>query len=342
MALIAAYFDGVSGTDATGWVVDMEQPHRLARVCFVSETGQSLTWAATFWRNDVCRAVGRAGAFGYAVPLMLLAQIGRTFRVLTENGDFIQNGEFSLPDHILPPNYPEEQKPGLVFLHIQKTAGTSVRAALEGAVSASRRLLVYPDAPGVSLAQLVSLPFAQRQALSLVMGHTFFGIDRFCGGPMRYATILREPLGRVRSHYWHHRRSGSKAFRIGGVDVPLHVVVNEGLSEEFDNLQVRAVAGLASSEAPLNAISEDDVAMALDNVRRHFITVGDISTVNEDMGRLFSAIGACATAVPHLNAAKDTSGEDEFSAKIDWDAVARRHAPDMELYRSAAGNVSTI
>jgi hypothetical protein len=341
MIRYSGFCDGFNGESVFGWVADSADYSRLARVRFVAENGASLLFGATVYRLDVCRALNREGIFGFSAPIKELLQLGRSFRIETEDGAPLESGSIELPECPRAPFIAHEAKEGVIFLHIQKTAGTTLRGVLEQQIDSSRRLPLYPQLPGVDLRRLISLPFTQRQMLKLVMGHTFFGVDRFCGLPMRYATVLRHPIERVRSHYRHHRRSSGLSMSLNGLELPLHVIVNEGLTEEFDNLQVRAVAGLASGDAPMGSISMDDVELALENIRRHFIAVGRTDTMATSLEPLFAWLDLDISALAdldRLNAAPENEVDDGCNL-IDWDRVVQRHAPDMALYERAANCV---
>ena len=86
------------------------------------------------------------------------------------------------------------------FLHIMKTAGTSLVNAL-GAVAGERLCLTQMF--------LDYLPFVPEPVLAgaaLVAGHLGYGVVPLLAPGTRVVTVIREPLSRVLSHYSHLRR----------------------------------------------------------------------------------------------------------------------------------------
>jgi len=95
------------------------------------------------------------------------------------------------------------------FIHIPKTAGTSLRELLYRNVAPELRLSVYPgnenDPSWVSYEKL-SLNPESYQDRQYFIGHFNYGLHRILGVPdaeCRYLTLLRNPVSRVVSLYKH-------------------------------------------------------------------------------------------------------------------------------------------
>jgi len=334
MTKIHGFVDGERGSDVVGWILNDKNPSNLEDVVFKSENGKSLTAKAFLYRLDVCRAFSKTGKFGFAVPVRSLLEIGRNFQVTNRFGELLSNGTLTISAK--DEGVSQDPHKGFIFLHIQKCAGTSLRSSLQERLPQSASLMIYPGGiPGLSLQELNSLPLHQRQSLRLLIGHTYFGIGKFLGQQARYLTFLRDPLARLKSNYWHHRVAGMDAIEIGGVSVPLHVAVNEGLSEEFDNLQTRMVAGTAASEVPLGRMTGSELALALHNIDTSFAFVGLAEQMAEDLPRLCEVIGIPAAPVRFENITPRSGNDitDLDYAKIDWTKVLQNNRIDVELYR---------
>ncbi len=219
-------------------------------------------------------------------------------------------------------------QPAVIFLHIPKTAGTSLRVAAIAGLLPSERLFVYEAPFGLTLPELAALSMEQRRAARLVAGHAYYGIDRFLGMPARYVTFLREPMARLRSHAAHYAAAGT-SFGSTGELLALASVVENGLIEEFDNLMVRSVAGLPAHVVPLGTVGGKDVELALYNIERHFAMVGTVETMEADLARLSAALGRPIRQPGREN----VTGEHVGGIKgVDWSRVEHRNRFDRMLY----------
>ena len=108
----------------------------------------------------------------------------------------------------------------LYFLHIPKTAGTSVTTWLTGKIGKSR------TCPAKNWDQLVCVPDNELSRYTLFCGHYGWGLDSFLKRPVETITILRDPVERTWSHYRHVVRDNEH---------PRHVAVARQSFEAFLN-----------------------------------------------------------------------------------------------------------
>lgn len=91
--------------------------------------------------------------------------------------------------------------PPVVFLHVMKTAGTSLKTALQSWWHPDRCLIdLYLD-------DLVLLPDRLLRAAALITGHLPFEALRTLPGPVRSVGVLRDPVQRTLSHFSHLREA---------------------------------------------------------------------------------------------------------------------------------------
>ena len=132
-----------------------------------------------------------------------------------------------------------QSRPCTVFLHIPKTGGVTLRAALRHKYPGAALTLHSPRAPE----RVAEVPFEQRLAARVLTGHLPYGVDRHMPQACEYVTLLREPVARVISTFHHV------------ADHPEHwfhdelVATQMGLLEfvdaehgPFDNLQTRLIS----------------------------------------------------------------------------------------------------
>ncbi len=322
--------DGIVGGEVCGWLANQDDDDRIEPV-ICRGGGRQLAFMPFTFREDVVAALGKEGVFGFAIPLGLLAPLGRKVTLSDRFGNVLAHGDALA----MPPATPDEKHrpPTRIFLHIPKTAGTSLRNTLLRNVPAGEYLLVYPGRmPGLSLQRALTIPLCQRDHLSWVFGHCGFGFHRYLTRACRYITFIREPMARLRSNIHHHAAAGTP-FDVQGVSVRPSAMFNEGLSDEFDNLMTRLLSGLGTHEIPLGRMGADEVEIAVHNVREHFDFVGLQAQAAVDTATLQRALGL---AVAPLSADNVTPPEnrygDEELARVDWQAVAERNRADRLLY----------
>ncbi|WP_104827066.1 sulfotransferase family 2 domain-containing protein [Rhizobium sp. NXC24] len=327
------YVDGISGGEIIGWARKVGDPKALAEINIVAESGHIIPWKPTHYRPDVCNVCGEQGIFGFHVPISFLLNFGSIFSFFTIDGQELNNGRVEIPSdegfEVGPVSVPECN----FYLHIQKTMGTSVVNVIHNSLEKSRFLSIYPQF-GLSVPQFIKLPLHQRRTLKLVVGHTSFGVGRYLGNRANYLTVVREPMARVRSHLMHILSDSGPTYNLCGVEYTVDEVVNNGLTDEFDNLQVRMIAGLYEGEIPLGEISLDDAKLAIHNVEQSFSYIGPLEKFRETAKTFLKRLDIAEQALPHLNEAKSqlVHKYQDTIERIDWDRVRKRHLPEIALY----------
>jgi len=139
----------------------------------------------------------------------------------------------------------------IYFLHIEKTAGSSVHRILTSS---------FPEAsvcPTRLREELDGVNAATLRRYRLFSGHLTGGFTDFLGLPLKTITLLRDPVQRSISHYAHVRRDPSSEYHdlaqeLSLRDFCLHPETRP-LVEEY---QARCLAG-AALEAPLRQVVPD-------------------------------------------------------------------------------------
>lgn len=337
---IGGFCDGVVGNQIVGWLINHDRAHVLESVFVKSDLGGISEFKAIIYRLDVAAQVRRDEKFGFAIPISALPKFERQVSLFNRNMVLVRNGVVDLSE--LGPQ-PDPHQHCIVFLHIQKTAGTSLTVALQERFRDGEVCNYYPGhVIGLGWEALNELPERQRQAFRLLVGHMAFGIGSVLRQPVKYYTFLREPMARLKSHYWHYRAAKVNPPNNQGHAVPLHVAVNEGLTDEFDNLQVRLIAGAGSESVPLGAITSELVDLALQNIDRSFAFVGLTERMDIDAPAMFKKMGVEPVAVDRLNPtpASLVDENDEQYNLIDWGKVRENNRYDIELFETIAARAT--
>lgn len=325
---ITGYIDHISQHTLIGWIANIDHPNRLEFITCVGANGSSLKLKPFVPREDVCNALGMTGRFGFAFPAFLVGDFGPTISFIDENGAYLQNGR-AVPLPVAVPSV--ANGPAWIVLHIQKTAGTSLRSALTAHVKPGEAVFIYPDGfIGLSEDEFAALPWQQRAALRVVMGHTSFGIADHVPGPAEYITFLREPLARLRSHYFHHLAMNS-VIKVEGVVKDTATIVAHGLTTEFDNLMVRVIAGVGHESVPCGTLDETHVEQAMFHIRTYFRFVGIVERLDTHYPALAKATALELPDLAFENTCRlDSTGS--AAASIDWSRVMQLNRFDTMLY----------
>jgi Sulfotransferase family len=133
----------------------------------------------------------------------------------------------------------------LVFLHVPKTGGQTVRSALIWNFPESER--IHLDILDRPLDEAMnSIPLERRSHARLVWGHIPYGIHLYMPQRCEYFTILREPIARVVSVYKYILRTRDHVLhdRVATEGIPLEEYLESGMDEgQTENSQTRQLSG---------------------------------------------------------------------------------------------------
>lgn len=165
----------------------------------------------------------------------------------------------------------------LIFLHIPKTAGTTLNLLLENYYQPAESYATFPNRmhPDGSLEGFRELSQEKVDQLKLLTGHMGFGLHERFSRPVIYTTLLRDPVGRVVSQYLNAMRNRDSTvypmIQAGHMD--LKEFGRYYAASNMDNLQTRMIAGNWEKKG-VGRCDEAMLAKARDNLQRYFPVVG--------------------------------------------------------------------
>lgn len=209
-----------------------------------------------------------------------------------------------------------------VFVHIRKTAGTTVRHIINrqygrDTVRMVRNYFVEPDRSFEMVRALTTEP---PPGLRAVHGHILFWPDFPWPPDTGFFTFLRDPVERTISHYaWLRARSPK-----------FTATLEEALADGsiHDNLQTRVLA----ASMPFVA-TEETLEKALANIDR-LAVVGLTERFDESVVLLTRAFGWRPMVYATRNVTAGRAKREELPPET-VEAVLRYNALDLELYRRA-------
>src|SRR5437870_2284555 len=158
----------------------------------------------------------------------------------------------------------------LIFLHIPKTAGTTLNRIIEWQYSPLAIFTMDPYRIRATPERLKRLPERRRRRLRVVRGHLFYGIHEFLPQGATYITMLREPVARLLSSYFFilrrplhplHRKLKKEKLGVKGLIA---------LTPNSQNLQCRFIAGIGKTGVCDRSVLEN----AKEHLSRSFRVVG--------------------------------------------------------------------
>jgi hypothetical protein len=161
-------------------------------------------------------------------------------------------------------------QPLIIFLHLPKTAGTTLAHIIERQYDSIAILPLYESMFGEELA---AIPQKQMDRLRIVTGHLYFGAHAFSSRPGTYITMLREPIDRVISHYYFVRHDPSNYLYDLARKMSLKEFVESCDRQEPNNDQTRLLAGKCNA-ASFGTCSGEMLEIAKRHLAEYFSVVG--------------------------------------------------------------------
>jgi len=231
-------------------------------------------------------------------------------------------------------------QPAVFFLHVPKTAGTSLRRIFEHHYPPPELVLLYPP---FNEADLVRVRQELRHGGKVVYGHLTVAIRDALGVPGKFVTLLRHPVDRVVSYFRHNLgHANAEHHEVAKSGITLADFVDQRVTHETNNHMTRILAGHPGRE-PL----DDDRVLerALHNLENEFLFVGLAERFEESLQLMHDRLGwtiPYPDPMPRLNLSPVP-----VPSAIDpstRDIILRENRLDLALYeaveRSLAADLS--
>jgi len=223
----------------------------------------------------------------------------------------------------------------LLFEHIPKCAGTAARGYLQRHY---RRLATYqtygwkPD----EIDGFKRLPDSRRHAYDLIIGHGAHELLDWTAPDTIAATILREPVDRLLSHYYYVREKPEHylhaAVAAGNLSPGAYVAA--GLSDELRNHMVCRFLGVRPEVAERDPGRAVDAAW--DVLNNRYRIVGIAERLDAAMEVIRTAVGFHGRfSVKRINRTRNRRPTTILSPE-DRRLIEEHNALDIELYRRVA------
>jgi hypothetical protein len=180
------------------------------------------------------------------------------------------------------------------------------------------------------------MPEQRRYAYDLVIGHSANHLVDFCSPEAIIATILRNPVERIISHYYYVLEQPTNYLHSEVISrrMTLRDYVCAAISDEMRNYVTCSFSGMTSDEASRDPVGAVETAWA--TLRSRYHVVGIVERLQPAIDALRMATGI---RQPWPNKQYNTTVSrplaDSISA-LDRQAIREHNALDMELYLRVA------
>jgi len=236
-----------------------------------------------------------------------------------------------------------KQGKAVIFLHIPKAAGSTLNSVIERQFEAAATFKIDGFRIRESIDEFKKMPGAKRETIKLLHGHMFFGLHQFLPRPSTYITMLRDPVDRVISHYYHVLRHSNHYLHeeVKSRDMSLKDYVSSGISVELDNGQTRDISGEGIYQIPFPNIgigygqcSTEMLERAKKHLREHFAVVGFLERFDETLILLKRTFGWGNPCYVKSNVGENRPYKRDIS-KDTLKVIEKYNELDIELYKYA-------
>jgi hypothetical protein len=214
----------------------------------------------------------------------------------------------------------------LIFLHIPKTAGTTLNRIIEWQYSPLSIFTIDPLGIRATPERFKTFSEQRRWKLRVVRGHMVYGIHQFLPQGATYITMLRDPVARLLSAYsFALRRPLNPMYRKlkhGRLGIEAFVQ----LTPNRQNLQCRALAGVEDVNCDQRVLD-----MAKANIMKSFSVVGLCERFEESLILMSKAFG---WEIPYYENRKVSKVRPALEPGV-VSMIQEHNRFDMELYEFA-------
>jgi len=217
----------------------------------------------------------------------------------------------------------------LIFLHVPKSAGTTLNRLIEWEYPLFEMYSVDPVLFRWSRARLWRLPQRRLKGFRVFKGHMPFGLHKILPQPATYITVMRGAVERVISAYYFmsNYKLHPNYWKFRREDWTLEDFVQRSPRE---NVQTKMIAG-ADYDEPCTA---EILAKAKENLR-YFSVVGLTERFEESLALMKLRFGWKIESYSSFNLTRTRPKKRDLPQST-LDLIAERNRFDIELYECAA------
>ncbi len=237
----------------------------------------------------------------------------------------------------------------IFFMHIPKTAGTTLRQIIQQQYGEEHIFSAYIGVGAATLSAHIDrlklrlnqesnqLDSPLKPEVKLILGHVGFGLHEILGRELKYMTFLRHPVDRVISWYYHQQRVKDAKYHQESQYLSLRELITNLQPIPTDNHQTRYLSGdwlqqqLGQAGVSYGECDRSLFNQAKENLRQYFSVVG----IQEDFD---GSLALCRKVLQwqRVDYIPENIGKDKVRlVQSEIDFVAKCNPWDLELYEYA-------
>lgn len=222
----------------------------------------------------------------------------------------------------------------IIFLHIPKTAGTTLHHIIDRQYPEKSIFSLGPYAQK-SIKKFKQMSDEQKARTRMLQGHMGYGLHRFIPHRTQYFTLLRDPIERVISFYYFIRRN-EQHYLFDFVETEnrsLKEFMESQVTPMVNDAQVRMISGVWL-DTPFGECTPGLLESAKVNLRDNFAVVGLTERFDETLLLLKRQFGWTNVFYRRQNVTKSRPTKNDLPPDI-LRSIVDANKLDIQLYEYA-------
>lgn len=219
----------------------------------------------------------------------------------------------------------------IIFLHIVKTAGTTLHRIIERQFPAEEDYFLRE--PDHLFGDFLSLSTGERARLRMLRGHMVFGMHEHLPQPATYFTLMRDPIERTISYFHHILRFPNH--HAHEAIVSRNIDLREAIERQVDPLLWNGQTRVLAVGKWHDGCTDGALSAAKHNLDRHFSVVGLVDRFDETLFLLKETYGWRKLFYTRQNVGRRPPRGQNLPGEV-LDTVREANNLDQHLYNYAS------